>query len=96
MIKVKDAEKLICPFIQQSGVAYGANVYGKTTNINCITNKCMSWKLSKVDLIHYDKEKPNKNCKEFLDEALQNCWIERLEDIHQFGVCLRLESGIHE
>lgn len=93
MIKVKNATKLICPFIQQSGVAYSANVYGKTTNINCITNDCMAWKLTKIDLIHYDKEKPNKNCKEFLDEALQKCWIERLEKDEQYGICLRLQGN---
>ena len=40
-MKVSEAEKLVCPFMQET-----AHIYGNTTinNTQCITSGCMAWK----------------------------------------------------
>ena len=59
-MKVSEAESLICPFMQRRGsVEMGYNHSTDTiverftrdarpANINCITTKCMAWKVTKT------------------------------------------------
>lgn len=43
-MKVSEAEKLVCPFIQEQtiGTSYQQIFSNDCANINCITNKCMA------------------------------------------------------
>lgn len=49
-MKVSDAEKKICPFIQLSYSKYVV-AHGEPKNIQCITSSCIAWKMTKT---HYE------------------------------------------
>jgi hypothetical protein len=60
-MKISEAEKLICPFIQHICLATGVAPFNTTEyshlNISCITDKCMAWGMTKTYSIGgYSKE----------------------------------------
>lgn len=45
---IKQAEKLICPFIRAVDRGGWNRYNGCPSHINCITDKCMAWKMTKT------------------------------------------------
>lgn len=71
-MKISEAEKLACPFIQHMCLATGVATFNMTEyshlNINCITDKCMAWETTKTKAI-YDFTCPSCG-KEYVNSSL--------------------------
>lgn len=73
-MKISEAEKLACPFIQHMCLATGVATFNMTEyshlNINCITDKCMAWETTKTKAIQdnffkcssLSQELPREDC----------------------------------
>jgi|FLOH01.1.fsa_nt_gi hypothetical protein len=75
-MKVSEAEKLVCPFIQEQtiGTSYQQIFSNDCANINCITNKCMAWTFEKLPTheCHNSDEQKYYNSKEGYCMRLNN------------------------
>jgi hypothetical protein len=79
-MKVIKAKEKICPFMSGH------------IETNCKVSDCMAWEYTQTSKIHYCDNKPNNKCEEFIDEFLNNCWVEKLEENEREGYCMRLQK----
>ena len=90
-MKKEEAEKLICPFIQDAAIVSSTTEYQScSANIYCITNKCMGWK--RKPFIKIKKGKcTTSETERFIEYLSGNRMMYEDLAIHD-GCCMRLEQ----
>lgn len=90
-MKVSEAQKKLCPFIQHAGVVGTDGMKSETldtnlpANVKCCTNDCMSWIQTKTKIDYDDLSEDEKKQKMAPDDLYKE-----LPEEDKEGYCLKL------